>query len=261
MLGAKSQQDPLGKNYSILPAWDWVNPEYLFDLPFAADKIKQITIDPFHRMADLDRNNNQWPPYPKTNKLVFQILTTYSLSLNPSIMRIFLLFLIAFLSNHSAWAQPLSDKILEGFNFRNVGPAGMSGRITAIDVVLKEPDHIYIGSASGGVWESKNGGTEWTPIFDDQPSLSIGAIKINQQNPSEIWVGTGEGNPRNSQNSGKGIFRTLDGGKTWTNMGLVETKVIHRILIDPYNPAIIYAGAQGSSLGSQSRAWCIQIHR
>jgi len=146
-------------------------------------------------------------------------------------------------------AQPLDDKILEGFNFRNVGPAGMSGRITAIDVVLKEPDHIYIGSASGGVWESKNGGTEWSPIFDDQPALSIGAIKINQQNPSEIWVGTGEGNPRNSQNSGKGIFRTLDGGKTWTYMGLKETKVIHRILIDPFNPTIIYAGVQGSAWG------------
>ena len=164
-------------------------------------------------------------------------------------MRFLLYSLIVLQSFHSAMAQPLDDKILEGFNFRNVGPAGMSGRITAIDVVLKEPDHIYIGSASGGVWESKNGGTEWSPIFDDQPALSIGAIKINQQNPSEIWVGTGEGNPRNSQNSGKGIFRTLDGGKTWTYMGLKETKVIHRILIDPFNPTIIYAGAQGSAWG------------
>jgi photosystem II stability/assembly factor-like uncharacterized protein len=79
--------------------------------------------------------------------------------------------------------------------------------------------------------------------------LSIGAIKINQQNPSEIWVGTGEGNPRNTQNSGKGIFRTLDGGKTWTCMGLTETKTIHRILIDPFNPSTVYAGALGSAWG------------
>jgi len=164
-------------------------------------------------------------------------------------MRSILFSILVILSFDLSFSQTLDEKILEGFNFRNIGPAGMSGRITAIDVVLKEPDHIYVGSASGGVWESKNGGTEWTPIFDDQPALAIGAIKINQQNPSEIWVGTGEGNPRNSQNSGKGIFRSLDGGKTWTCMGLIETKVIHRILIDPFNPSTIYAGAAGSAWG------------
>jgi len=164
-------------------------------------------------------------------------------------MRSLILFTGLLLSSFNAIAQPIDEKILEGFKFRNVGPAGMSGRITAIDVVVKEPNHIFIGSASGGVWESRNGGIEWSPIFDDQPSLAIGAIKINQQNPSEIWVGTGEGNPRNTQNSGKGIFRTLDGGKSWTCMGLIETKVIHRILIDPFNPSIIYAGAAGSAWG------------
>ncbi len=155
---------------------------------------------------------------------------------------------ILFVSTFS-WSQVLDENILEGFDIRNVGPAGMSGRITAIDVVLAEPDHIYIGSASGGVWESKDGGITWKPIFDDQPALSIGAIKINQQNPSEIWVGTGEGNPRNSQNSGKGIFRTLDGGRTWIWMGLTETKTIHRILIDRFQPSTIYVGALGSAWG------------
>jgi len=146
-------------------------------------------------------------------------------------------------------AQPLDEKILEGLTFRSVGPAGMSGRITAIDVVNSAPEHIYIGSASGGVWESKDGGLEWTPIFDDQPALSIGAIKINQQNPSEIWVGTGEGNPRNSLNTGKGLFRSLDGGKTWKNMGLSNTYVIHRIAIDFHDPSTIYVGAAGSPWG------------
>lgn len=151
-------------------------------------------------------------------------------------------------------AQSLDQKTLESIAIRNVGPAGMSGRITAIDAVLADPEHIYIGAASGGVWESKDGGVEWKPIFDDQPTLAIGAIKINQQNPSEIWVGTGEGNPRNSQNSGKGIFRTLDGGKTWKHMGLSETKVIHRILIDFHDPTVVYVGAGGSPWGpSQDR--------
>lgn len=161
-------------------------------------------------------------------------------------MRPVILF-VALVISALSYAQPLSDKILEGFSFRSVGPAGMSGRITAIDVVLNEPQHIYAGSASGGVWESTDGGMTWKPIFDDQPALSIGAIKINQQNPSEIWVGTGEGNPRNSQNSGKGIFRTLDGGRTWTAMGLAETKQIHRILIDHHNPSTIYVGASGNT--------------
>lgn len=161
-------------------------------------------------------------------------------------MKSILLFLTSIVSVGILTGQPLDEKILEGFSIRNVGPAGMSGRITAIDVVNSAPNHIYIGSASGGVWESTDGGVEWNPIFDDQPSLAIGAIKINQQNPSEIWVGTGEGNPRNSQNSGKGIFRSLDGGRTWMHMGLTETKVIHRILIDGHDPSTIYVGAGGS---------------
>ena len=132
---------------------------------------------------------------------------------------------------------------------RNIGPAGMSGRVTAIDVNMSDVDNIYIGTASGGVWESDNGGITWKPIFDDVAVLSIGAIKINPSNPAEIWVGTGEGNPRNSQNSGAGVYRSLDAGKTWQFMGLKETRVIHRIVIDPSRPGTIYVGAQGAAWG------------
>lgn len=146
-------------------------------------------------------------------------------------------------------AQTLDLRSFKNIKPRNIGPSGMSGRITAIDVVHKEPDHIYAGSASGGVWKSESGGITWTPIFDDQAIQAIGAIAINQANPSDIWVGTGEGNPRNSQNFGLGIFRTLDGGKTWKNMGLKETKTIHRIIIHRDNPNVVYAGTQGSANG------------
>lgn len=146
-------------------------------------------------------------------------------------------------------AQTLDLKPFKNIKPRNIGPSGMSGRITAIDVVHKEPDHIYAGSASGGVWKSESGGITWTPIFDDQAIQAIGAIAINQANPSDIWVGTGEGNPRNSQNFGLGIYRTLDGGKTWKNMGLKETKTIHRIIIHRDNPNVVYAGTQGSANG------------
>ena len=87
------------------------------------------------------------------------------------------------------------------------------------------------------------------PIFDDQDVLSIGALKINQSNPSEIWVGTGEGNPRNSQNSGAGVFRSIDGGKTWEFKGLKDTRVIQRILIDESKDGVVYVGAQGAAWG------------
>src|SRR5690606_16467320 len=102
---------------------------------------------------------------------------------------------------------------------RQIGPAGMSGRVTAIDVITNKPNHLYIGTASGGLWVSKNGGINWQPIFDEQKVQSIGAVSIQQSNPDVIWVGTGEGNPRNSQTSGYGIYKSIDGGKTWKCMG------------------------------------------
>lgn len=137
----------------------------------------------------------------------------------------------------------------KAMKFRNIGPAGMSGRITAIDVDLSNPNRIFAGAASGGVWLSENGGISWTPIFDEQSSLAIGAIKINQKNPSEIWVGTGEGNPRNSLNTGNGIYKSLDGGKSWQKMGLENTKTIHRIIIHRDNPDIVYVASLGSPWG------------
>jgi photosystem II stability/assembly factor-like uncharacterized protein len=140
----------------------------------------------------------------------------------------------------------------KSMKFRNIGPAGMSGRITSIDVDLSNPTTILAGSASGGVWQSDNGGTSWRPIFDEQSTLAIGSIKINQNNPSEIWVGTGEGNPRNSLNTGNGIYKSVDKGKTWKLMGLEKTKTIHRIIIHRDDANIVYAAALGSPWGSSS---------
>ncbi len=129
---------------------------------------------------------------------------------------------------------------------RNIGPAGMSGRVTSIDAVYSNPDIIYLGTASGGVWKTENSGTTWKPIFDDQSIINIGSLAIQQSNPSVLWVGTGEGNPRNSLNIGDGIFKSLDAGITWKRMGLEKTKNIHRIIIDPNDPNTIYVGAIGN---------------
>lgn len=134
---------------------------------------------------------------------------------------------------------------------RSVGPAGMSGRVTAIDAVHDNPNTIYAGSASGGLWKSTSGGITWTPIFDEEKVHSIGAISIYQKNPNIIWVGTGEGNPRNSLNMGYGVYRSLDAGKTWQLMGLEKTRAIHRIIVHPDDPNTVYVGAIGSPWGEQ----------
>ena len=125
----------------------------------------------------------------------------------------------------------------------------MSGRVTSIDVVHTNPDIIYAGTASGGLWKSESGGIKWTPVFDNEVTASIGTVAIQQSNPSVIWVGTGEGNPRNSLNGGYGIYKSLDGGKSWILKGLEKTRHIHRIIIDPTDPNTVYAGAIGSPWG------------
>ena len=160
-----------------------------------------------------------------------------------------LLFLCCFLQ---LGAQDFSTTWLKEAAPRNIGPGGMSGRITSIDVVGSDPDIMYVGTASGGLWKSTSGGVTWEPIFNDQVTASVGAVAIQQSNPDVIWVGTGEGNPRNSLNGGYGIFKSLDGGKSWKSMGLEKTRHIHRVLIDPTNPNIVYVAAIGSPWGVHS---------
>lgn len=146
-------------------------------------------------------------------------------------------------------AQEFSMDLVKNMKPRNIGPGGMSGRVTAIDVVLDNPDIMYVGTASGGLWKSTSGGIKWDPIFDNEVTASIGAVAIQQSNPSVIWVGTGEGNPRNSLNGGYGVYKSLDGGKSWKSMGLENTRHIHRVIIDPTDPNVVYVGAIGSPWG------------
>ncbi len=163
-----------------------------------------------------------------------------SRSIAASILGLFLLSVL------SLSAQNPDISKLENMKARSIGPAGMSGRIVAIDAVVDNPDIIFAGAASGGVWKSVDGGITWKPVFDDQKLINIGAIKICQSNPDIIWVGTGEGNPRNSINIGGGLYKSVDGGKTWKLLGLENTKNIHRILLDPRDENVAYIGVIGN---------------
>lgn len=153
------------------------------------------------------------------------------------------------LASTSLFAQEFTMDLVQDLKPRNIGPGGMSGRVTAIDVVTSNADVMYVGTASGGLWKSTSGGIKWEPIFDKELTASIGAVAIQQSNPSVIWVGTGEGNPRNSLNGGFGVYKSLDGGKSWKAMGLEKTRHIHRVIIDPTNPNTVYVGAIGSPWG------------
>ena len=160
-----------------------------------------------------------------------------------------LLSLLMLFASFFVTAQEFKMDLVQDMKPRNIGPGGMSGRVTSIDVVNSNPDIMYVGTASGGLWKSTSGGIKWEPIFDKEVTASIGAVAIQQSNPSVIWAGTGEGNPRNSLNGGYGVYKSLDGGKTWKSMGLEKTRHIHRIKIDPMDPNTVYVGAIGSPWG------------
>ncbi len=162
--------------------------------------------------------------------------------------RVLVLALLAPLSS----AQ-LDPSLLAGMQARAIGPAGMSGRVAAIDALVADPDVIYVGAATGGLWRSRNAGLTWEPLFDDQPVASIGAIAIDQARPEVVWVGTGEGNPRNSSSVGRGVFKTLDGGATWTQLDpdgeLARSEKITRVLLDPRDGDVAWVAALGTTWG------------
>lgn len=146
--------------------------------------------------------------------------------------------------------RPAEVKALDRLEWRSIGPANMSGRVADVEGVPGNPNILYVGSASGGVWKTTNGGNSWTPIFDRQGSQSIGDIALEPKNPDVIWVGTGESNARNSVSFGDGVYKSTDGGKNWKFMGLRETNSISRIIIHPTNPDIVYVAAVGRLWGA-----------
>jgi len=162
-------------------------------------------------------------------------------------MRTVTLCAFALLALSNPVAAQVTPQLLDGLEPRNIGPTGMSGRVGAIDAVDANPDILYVGAATGGLWKSVDGGVTWKPLTDSLPAASIGAIAVYQPNPDVVWIGTGERNRRNSAGVGTGVYRSLDGGKTWALMGLANTGAIDAILLDPRNPDVAYVGALGNT--------------
>ena len=143
-------------------------------------------------------------------------------------------------------AKPATQELsLEGFRFRNIGPAFLSGRIADI-VFHPENENIwYVAVGSGGVWKTENAGTTWTPLFDQQSSYSTGCITLDPQNPATVWVGTGENVGGRHVAYGDGIYRSTDAGKSWKNLGLKKTEHISKIIVHPDNSNVVWVAAQG----------------
>jgi photosystem II stability/assembly factor-like uncharacterized protein len=145
--------------------------------------------------------------------------------------------------------DPLSPQSLTGLRLRGIGPALTSGRVVDLAVHPADHHHYYVAAASGGVWKTINSGTTWTPVFDAQGSYSIGCLALDPKDPSVVWVGTGENNSQRSVSYGDGVYKSVDGGKSWRKVGLEKSEHIGRILIDPRNSDVVYVAAQGPLWG------------
>jgi len=167
----------------------------------------------------------------------------------PATARAWVLGLTLLAGASASAAAAVDPSLLAGMKARAIGPAAMSGRIAVVEGWAKDPNLLWVGSASGGVWKSVNGGVTWEPVFDDQPVASIGALAIDPNNPDVVWVGSGEANPRNSVSIGEGVFKTLDGGRTWQRLGLEKTERVSRIILHPTDPRVAWVAAMGQVWG------------
>lgn len=141
--------------------------------------------------------------------------------------------------------QPLDSISIDGLKWRNIGPALTSGRISDIAVNPNNPFEYYVASSAGGVWKTINSGIDYTSVFDNEGSYSIGCVTIDPNNTNVVWVGSGENNNQRSVNYGDGVYKSIDGGKSWKNMGLKTSEHIGKIIVHPENSNIVYVAAIG----------------
>jgi hypothetical protein len=146
-----------------------------------------------------------------------------------------LLITFAIIVSVAAFAQPIDPSLFGGLHWRLVGPF-RGGRALAVTGVPGSPEKFYQGTVGGGVWVTENAGRTWTPIFDKQPTASIGAIAVAPSDPNIIYVGSGEADMRSDIQQGNGMYKSTDSGKTWTHIGLSDSRQIGKILVDPKDP-------------------------
>ncbi len=171
--------------------------------------------------------------------------------------RVLLLLLVSLVGTPFLLAQAkkadttdyFNSKTFSGLKLRLIGPAITSGRIVDLAVNPKDHAHFFVAVASGGVWKTLNGGITFSPVFDSQNSFSIGCVTMDPNNANVVWVGSGENNSQRSVSYGDGVYKSLDGGKNWKNMGLKKSEHIGKIVIDPRNSNVVYVAAQGPLWG------------
>src|SRR5258707_642863 len=146
------------------------------------------------------------------------------------------------------WAQQSDPGLYGGLRWRMIGPF-RGGRSTAVSGIEGQPNVYYFGAVGGGVWKTTNAGGTWEPIFDSQSIASIGALAVAPSNPDIIYVGTGEADFRSDLTYGNGMYKSTDGGKSWNNIGLHDSRHIARVLIDPRHPEIVLVAAVGEAYG------------
>lgn len=159
------------------------------------------------------------------------------------------LFAATFAGLVPALAFAQTPASLASLRFRNIGPANMSGRITDIAVNEANTFEFYVSSATGGVWKTTDNGVTWRPVFDREATHSVGAIAVDQSNPQIVWVGTGEATNRQSSSWGDGLYKSTNGGQSWTNVGLRQGRHIARIAVDPKNSEVVYVAVPGHLWG------------
>ncbi|MGB9892766.1 MAG: VPS10 domain-containing protein, partial [Candidatus Saccharicenans sp.] len=175
--------------------------------------------------------------------------------LKPLISSIVFFLILVFIwpaAGFSETKEKISQILNSFITWRNIGPATPGGRTVDIDVVEKQPSIIYAAVGPSGVWKSENNGISWYPVFQREGTVSVGAVAVAQSSPNIVWVGTGESTCRNSVTLGDGVYKSTDGGKTWTHMGLNDTRHISRIVINRGDPNIVYVAAMGHLWGPNS---------
>lgn len=171
------------------------------------------------------------------------------MSLSRSAVRRWSLSLPALLLAAPPAVAQTTEDLTRDLHWRNIGPANMAGRVTDIEAVEGAFARVIVGSASGGAWKSENAGTTWEPIFEDYGSGNIGDIAIFQPDPDIIWIGTGESCTRNSVGWGDGVYRSTDGGETFTHVGLRDTHHVSEVVVHPTDPDVAYVASQGHLWG------------